>query len=207
MFATSSPDTVFVKTHNAIAFLDDVPTITPEATAGAIYVMRNPLDLVISYAHHFGIGIERAIEAFASDETEAPVQGHLVHQYLGSWSGHVRSWTRAPGLESHVMRYEDMLLKPERTFRRLVKFLGLPLEPPRLKKSIRFSSFNELAAQEKRSGFVEAVPGEARRFFRRGRIGEWRERLSPAQVERLIADHREVMAEHGYLRKDGRPAS
>jgi len=44
MFAWSGNDTVLVKTHNQIAFVDGVPTINPEATAGAIYMIRNPLE-------------------------------------------------------------------------------------------------------------------------------------------------------------------
>lgn len=205
MFVRSRPDTVFVKTHNAIAYLDDIPTITPEATAGAIYVIRNPLDTAISYAHHYGVDFDRAIEVMGSDEMEMPSHAHLVCQYLGSWSSHVRSWTTLPGLHLHVVRYEDMTLKPDKTFRRLVKFLGLPLEPARLKRAIRFSSFKSLASQEKESGFIEAVPIDDRIFFRKGKIGDGRRKLSDAQVQRLIDDHREVMAEHGYLRRDGRP--
>ncbi len=205
MFAESSPDTVFVKTHNAISFLDDIPTITPEYTAGAIYVIRNPLDTAISYAHHYGVDFDRAIEVMGSDELELPTHGHLVCQYLGSWSSHVRSWLEAPGLNRHVVRYEDMVAKPEKAFRDVIKFLGLPVEPARLRRAIRNSSFKALASQERKKGFVEAVPIDNRVFFRKGKVGDWRNHLTPEQAQRLIDDHREVMREHGYLKGDGRP--
>ena len=204
MFATSSSETVFVKTHNAIALLDDVPTINPEATAGAIYIVRNPLDVVVSYANQYDVSHDRAIKSFGSEGTIVPNHGPLVVQYLGNWSDHVRSWLDAPGLKPHLIRYEDMARKPDKAFRGVIKFLGLPLEVPRLKKAIRFSSFDTLAKQEKASGFVEAVPIYNRRFFRKGKVGDWRNHLSEAQAARLIEDHHEVMAEHGYLTKDGR---
>ncbi len=206
MFAWSSPDTVFVKTHNTVAFLDDIPTITPEATAGAIYIIRNPLDLMVSYSHHYGVSFDRAIEVLGSDQFVVPPHGNQVHQYIGSWSSHVRNWTTAPGLAPHVVRYEDMTRKPDRTFRRVIEFLGLPMDAARLKRSIRFSSFKTLSGQEKASGFVESVPVGNRVFFRKGKIGDWRHSLTPEQAQRLVDDHREVMAEHGYLKKDGRPA-
>ncbi len=205
MFAESSPDTVFVKTHNAIAFLDDIPTITPEYTAGAIYVIRNPLDTAVSYAHHYGIDLDRTVEVMGSDELLLPTHGHLVCQYLGSWSSHVKSWLEEPGLNLHVVRYEDMVAKPLKTFRRIVKFLGLPVEPPRLKRAIRNASFKALASQEKKAGFIEAVPIDNRVFFRKGKVGDWRNHLTPEQVRRLIDDHREVMKAHGYLKPDGTP--
>ncbi len=206
MFAGSSPDIVFVKTHNAISVLDDIPTITPEVTAGAVYIIRNPLDVVVSYAHHFDRLMDRAIEALGSEETVITPHSNQVYQYLGAWSSHVRSWTTAPGLRLHVLRYEDMASKPFPTFRRLVDFLGLPLEMPRLKKAIRFSTFKVMADQEARAGFVEARPDKKQPFFRQGTAGKWRRELTGEQVDKLITDHREVMAEHGYLKKDGKPA-
>ena len=205
MFATSSADNVFVKTHNAIAFLGDVPTISPEATAGAIYIIRNPLDVAVSYANHYGVDYDRAVEVFGREDTVLPTHGPLVVQYLGGWSDHVRSWLDAPGLKPHLIRYEDMTRKPDKAFRGVIKFLSLPLEVPRLKNAIRFSSFDTLARQEKDAGFIEAAPVEDRVFFRKGKVGDWRNHLSAAQVDRLIEDHHEVMAEHGYLTEDGRP--
>ncbi len=47
------------------------------------------------------------------------------------------------------MRYEDMLAKPFDTFSVLSGFLGLPVEPERVKKAIRFSAFRELNTKER----------------------------------------------------------
>jgi hypothetical protein len=57
------PDTIFVKTHNALVEDRGTPMITMEYTAGAIYVIRNPLDVVISYADHYGLTLDQAIAA------------------------------------------------------------------------------------------------------------------------------------------------
>ncbi len=205
MFAFSSSDTAFVKTHGALSIHDDIPTITPEFTAGAIYVIRNPLDVAVSYAHHYGKSYDDTVDAMAAeDQVRLPEGGH-VHVYLGSWSSHVRSWTRAPELKRHLIRYEDMTLRAGKTWRALIKFLELPLETPRLKKAIKFSSFKVLANQEREGGFVEAVDVDNRIFFRKGKIGSWRKELTADQVKRLIDDHGEVMAEHGYLNNKGEP--
>ena len=48
-FASSKGQTVFVKTHNLVGQAGGTPLITPSATAGAIYLVRNPLDLAVSY--------------------------------------------------------------------------------------------------------------------------------------------------------------
>ena len=123
-FAHESQNTTIVKTHNAIAYLDDIPTINPEATEGAVYIMRNPLDVALSYAHHYGMTHDEAIERLGSEENALGGTERQVLQFLGSWSQHVRSWIEAPGLKVHVMRYEDMLLEPSDSFSGLVKFPG-----------------------------------------------------------------------------------
>lgn len=195
-------DTFFAKTHNALTAIDGVPTITPDATAGAIYVIRNPLDVVPSYAAHFGLSIDDAIEAMARADNFMPTEGRHLFQLLGSWSGHVRSWTTAPGLSLLVLRYEDMTRSPTRTFGRVVEFLGLRSPRPRIERAIRFSSFRVLSGQESTAGFVEK-PANSGPFFRQGQVGGWRAALTEAQARRVVDCHGAVMREHGYLAPDG----
>lgn len=199
-------DTVMAKTHNALTTLGGVPTITPEATAGAIYVVRNPLDVTSSYASHFGLSVDDTIEAMAADSNFITTTDKFVFQMLRSWSTHVRSWTEAPGLDPLVVRYEDMARKPGKTFGRVVRFLGLNSPQDRVERAIRFSSFRELARQEEARGFVERS-ANAQRFFRQGRAGGWRAALTGEQIERVIAAHRDVMRAHGYLDARDRPVA
>ena len=203
-FAQSRPEEVFVKTHNAICNVDGVPLITPAATAGALYAVRNPLDIAVSFAHHYQIDYDRAVTALCDDDYALPASSGLLAQYLGSWSRHVASWSAAPGLTLLVLRYEDMKQKPAKAFGRLVKFLGLPADQDRLRRAIKFSSFPELAKQEKSTAFVESRPDGKTKFFRSGQVGSWRQALSAAQVERLVEHHRDTMVQLGYLSQDGR---
>ena len=203
MIAAARPDAVFAKTHNAVAQFDGTPTIPPDSTAGAIYVVRNPLDTAISYAHHFGMEPDQAIEAMNSEINQIVTLGRSAFQFLGSWHSHVESWLDAPGLSPHLVRYEDMLRDPLKAFGGVVKYLKLPREPARLKQAIRFSSFKVLSEQEQRDGFRERSKINDR-FFRAGRAGGWRESLSEEQVQRVIAYQGKVMRRLGYLTADGK---
>ena len=60
------PDSVFVKTHNALTVDRFGPLITLDLTAGAIYILRNPLDVAISYSHHLGETIDWTIHVLNS---------------------------------------------------------------------------------------------------------------------------------------------
>ena len=119
------PDSAFVKTHNALTFDRFGPLITMELTAGAIYILRNPLDVAISYSHHLGETIDWTIRLMNSPGAGTPNTPTNVFQQLRSWSEHVRSWTARPHPGLHVIRYEEMLSAPEQTFWRGCELSGL----------------------------------------------------------------------------------
>jgi hypothetical protein len=201
--AASRSDHLFVKTHNAFHDGDGGPLITREATAAAIYVVRNPFDVAISYSHHFQVTLDRAIDALNDPAKTMLAGSRFVEQHLGSWSGHVLGWTGAPWLIRHVLRYEDMKSAPRQAFAGLTRFLGLPADEERLQRAMRFSDFEELRGQERDVRFVESRFDGRSKFFREGRSGQWRELLNPQQIQRLVDAHRPALVQMGYLAHDG----
>jgi hypothetical protein len=195
--AASRRGSLFVKTHNILGDFNGMPLHEMSVTAGAICIVRNPLDIVLSLADHFGLSIDDAISFMNSDSTGTPTDEANVSSVLSSWSKHVRSWT-AEGESTCVLRYEDLLAKPEKGFGGLAKFLGLKRDRGSLKRAIQFSSFGELQKQEKRQGFIERSPN-SRRFFRSGRQNLWRTELSREQIARITEVHRDEMQRLKYL--------
>jgi hypothetical protein len=191
------PDSVFVKTHHFLGEIDGLPLISMDHTAGAIYMVRNPLDVVVSYANHFGVAIDQAIEELANDGTGSKPSVRNARQYYGSWSLNVSSWTENTVPALHVVRYEDMQDQPLEAFAGVARFLDLNPSRDRLERAVANSSFAALKAQEEAHGFVERT--EHTRFFREGRVGAWRAALSEQQVARIVADHREQMERFGYV--------
>jgi aryl sulfotransferase len=193
----------FAKVHDCYRWAsDDQPLFPADLTEAAIYIIRNPLDVVVSFAHHTGRTMQETIDdlcsqafALASASDWLPEQ---LPQHVGSWSHHVRSWLDDSGLPVEVFRYEDLLSDPAASFARLVVASKLPLDAARLAAAIEHSRFDQLRAQEEQSGFRER-PVRAQRFFRSGRTGAWRAVLSPSQIEQVIAAHGETMRRFGYL--------
>ncbi|MBX3445555.1 MAG: sulfotransferase domain-containing protein [Parvibaculaceae bacterium] len=193
------PDPILVKTHNFFGSWKGVPLHTASLTSGAIYIVRNPLDVVLSTQHHFGVpDIEGAIGFIANEGAGTKLTGEQVPEFYRSWSGHVRSWTERPSPKILVVRYEDLVSAPEKEFGRVVRFLGIPADAAKIARAIRFASFDQLKKQESERGFIEK-PDKAERFFREGKSGGWQDRLSPDQVARIVADHREQMARFNYI--------
>ncbi len=192
------PDTVFAKTHNALLEDRGHPTVNLEVTAGAIYVVRNPLDVAISYSHHLGITIDEVIKVMATKGAMTTPSEKHVYEFMSSWSQHVESWTGKPNPRLLVLRYEDMLESPFKSFGAVAKFLGINAPRDRLDKAIKQSSFKVLKNQEKAKGFIER-PAKAESFFRKGEAGQWRHDLTPEQVKQIVSDHREQMDRFGYV--------
>ena len=189
---------IFTKTHQALVADRGSTTINFEVTAGAIYIVRNPLDVAVSYAHHLGRSLDETIAIMACANAEIPVTETQVYEVIGSWSQHVLSWTHKPHQALYVMRYEDMLATPERTFGGLARHLLLTPAPGQLADAIDRSSFTRLRAQEESEGFQER-PSETGRFFREGRAGHWRDTLTKKQVAQIVQDHGPQMARFDYL--------
>ncbi len=196
--AAAAPKTVFVKTHSMAGVHDGVPLLTPQVSAGAIYVVRNPLDVVVSMSHHFAIDLDAAID-YLGDERAATENSDLfVSEFLGSWSQHVQSWAEMEGPRILVLRYEDLLDKPGKGFGKAARLIGLDADRGRAARAIAHASFSSLAGMERRDGFVE-VPTKGKRFFRSGRSNQWREALSREQVMRTVTQHREQMQRFRYV--------
>jgi hypothetical protein len=189
---------VFVKTHNALMADHGYPTINFAVTSGAVTIVRNPLDVAISYAHHLGASVDRAIQIMGRLGYETRGSEKQVYEVMGSWSEHVESWAGRPHRAIHVMRYEDMLADPAKVFGGLARFLLLDPTPAELAAAVQGSSFEALRQQEDRGGFREK-PDSAERFFRVGKSGQWQGELSEQQVKRLLRDHGEIMRRFGYV--------
>jgi len=198
LIARSHDGTVFCKTHSALMTIRGHPAVNMNVSAGAIYVIRNPLDVVISFADFQGVPLDMAIAMMATDNFEIRAGGNQVAVALGSWSQHVASWTAADNKMIHIVRYEDMSQAPLKTFGAIGAYLGLKTPRARLERAIRSSSFKVLRAQEEKHGFSERSLAQER-FFRKGVVDEWREVLSETQARRITDANREQMARFGYV--------
>lgn len=197
------------KIHDAyLRLADGEPMVSREATRGALYILRNPLDVAISASHHWGCSVDDAIERMGRPNFEIAKSKrglqNQVGQRLLSWSQHVLSWVDADDLHCCVVRYEDMLSNSTDSFTRAAHFLKLDADEAEIQRAIQQSSFEKLSAQEQANGFRERS-AKAERFFRSGKAGSWRDVLTTEQVQTIICDHGDVMKRFGYLDAHGVP--
>ncbi len=191
------------KIHDAYILLTNgEPLIPKTATRGALVIIRNPLDVAISFAHHSSCSIDRSIANMGNPEF-AFCKGHKslanqLRQQLLSWSEHVLSWADATELNRLVVRYEDMRIKPLETFSKMATFLELTNDKASISYALEQCKIEKLQIQESEKGFREKS-AKAKNFFRKGMVGDWQQTLTEKQVATLVNDHKEVMQRFGYL--------
>ena len=68
LLAAELPRPTFFKVHDACIHTAGGPLFPRAATAGAVYLVRNPLDVAVSYAHHLQWSIDRTVEEMNRSE-------------------------------------------------------------------------------------------------------------------------------------------
>jgi aryl sulfotransferase len=181
------------------------PTLfPPEATAGIVYIVRDPRDVALSYAEHRGSSLDETIEIMSPFGRKPSIgldYKAQTPQVLSSWSDHTASWLDQKSSPILLLRYEDMCRKPIEQFGRLAAFLGLNVDSATLRRAVEVTHFDVLYKLEETNGFPER-PRHMERFFRRGTSGNWARDLGKSQQNRILTDHEGTMARFGYLRND-----
>ena len=191
---------LFARVHDARHRNRAGERLFPEdATAGAVYVLRNPLDVAVSWSFYSGCGFARSVAMLNNSSARLRGPGSFqLRQRLLDWSGHVRSWTAAP-FPVLTVYYERLLADTVSQLRKIAAFLRLKEaeDDSRLRRAAAFSDFARLRGGEEREGFHEREVGQ-QPFFRSGKAGAWRSHLTAEQVHQIMRRHGGTMAAHGY---------
>ncbi|MBP2636430.1 MAG: sulfotransferase [Firmicutes bacterium] len=207
--AAQAPKPLHIKIHDAYTLLPGgQPLIPAGGSRGAVYIIRNPLDIAVSLAFHLGCNLDTAIAHMGDSEYCFSGSSRHLHsklrQKLLSWSEHVESWTKGPKFPVKIIRYEDMHASPVETFTAVAAFMELAAKPAEIEQAVAAAAFKNLQQQEKQAGFQEK-PANMAAFFREGKVGSWCSALTQEQVLRLVSEHRRVMRQFGYLSEQGEP--
>lgn len=169
-----SERTFLVKTHDL-----------PQDNLPAIYLVRDGRDALVSYTHY--------VLTFEQDENKKDTHAtfhHTLHDLInynnafGGWGPNVLAWAQREA-PTAIVKFEDLVnsSKPFTILQNALEKLGyanyLPIvteEPP---------SFQELHNQ---------MP----KFFRKGKIGSWREEMSTDLQALFWEKYGEVMKLMGY---------
>jgi Sulfotransferase domain len=141
-----------------------------------IYITRNPKDVCESYFNQLKPWFrpdwnwDKHLEAF--------INGNV---FYGSWLKHVVGW-HSRGVDQGVLHigYEDMKKDPARVLKRIVDFVGRPVEPGAIARVLDETSFRTMQENPEMRALYQ--PNMQRR---EGVAGGWKKRFTVAQSEAI----------------------
>jgi hypothetical protein len=185
-------DRLILKTHNINAQISDMPTIPAGFSGPSVYLIRDPRDVVVSYAAHQGNSIDDMIEymqnyqfGMKSVSEEAAMGG-----FVSSWDKNVTGWASYPDIE--IIKYEDMKNDPAVQFERIVKQFGYEYSAKKVDTALEVCAIEKLKAQENAEGFKEATKNT--KFFGRDHT-----ELTDEQRVKIEEAFGPTMEKYGYL--------
>ena len=159
----------FFKTHNAMCVIDGNHFTDAFNTAAAIYIVRDPRNVITSLANHYEISITEAFKFFTNKRKIIfPKDGHIasdvekgnVH-FVGDWLEHYKSWTNIKFAPVLVIKYEDLIHDTSNTFALILKFLKniMPVkyDKEKIQVAVKTTNFDVLQKKEEKYGFYEEV--------------------------------------------------
>ena len=200
----------FLKTHHINCKIGEHPFTNNNNTLGAIYVVRDPRNLINSFVNHYQIDKKAAknfitSKASATGGTAGSKQNN-VFTILGSWDDHYKSWKKINN-NLLIIKYENLILNPyeeiHRIIRFLEKFINFNYDDNKIKNIIESTSFQKMKKMELEKGFDEAISNEETsnkiNFFNLGSEHKWQKYLNDDEVNYITNKLSTEMKELGYI--------
>ena len=204
----------FFKTHNTFGKVNNYDFTNKNNSAGCIYIVRDPRNVITSLENHYEMHHEEALKwitnlnKYIYDVHKIKEDGYSNFQFISSWSMNFRSWNTQKKIPIKIIKYEDLLKETFVMFKDIVEFVNKTLnikekiDIDKLKNSVNSTNFNKLKNDEKNNGFIEAVLSKKNEekipFFNLGPDNDWRKILDKDKQEKLTNIFKDDLIELGY---------
>ena len=206
----------FVKTHNALVEFQGNKFTTNNETIGAIYIVRDPRNLITSLTHHYSLTYDQAYTKLIDENCtlleKSRENDHSNFTFLSSWSKHYKSWKNCEDFKVLFLKYEDIENNKYETFKKIILFINNiskknnKIDEKKLLNSINSTNFSNLRNKEEIEGFEESIfskeTGGKKRFFNLGFNNRWQKLLPKNILDKLNNNLKNELNELGYNNKD-----
>ena len=181
----------FFKTHNFLGKINNTQFTNEENTLGAIYILRDPRNVITSVKNHFEMTYEESLEfmlnerKFTYDYFKKNDYGDF--QFLSSWEKNYQTWINNKMFPTLVIKYENLISQTFVELKKIVNFIDNLTKQKKdfdEKKAINVlssTSFSNLKNFENTIGFSESLVSKINKrkipFFHLGPKNDWKQIL------------------------------
>lgn len=191
---------LFVKTHAPHMITNGIELLPECLTKAVIYIVRDPRDVLPSYAKHMGVDLDSGLESMQDKYRCLKATKGRVGEIVSDWDGHVNSYLNADTHNVKYFLYEDMLKDPVGQFAKMLEHAGIEPDMERVEKAVELCNLENLKKKEKKEGFKESSPHAKDHFFGKGGSAN-RHKLSPKNLHTIEKKFGRIMKRLGYLKQ------
>jgi len=203
----------FYKTHNTLCQIDKNSFTDHKNTLGAIYIVRDPRNVITSVKNHFNHNSYEEAKNFIFDEKRVVLlskptnrKDYSLPQIIGSWQTHYKTW-KIMNKNFLLIKYENLINTPNSEFKKIANYLERLFKTKftneQIRRAINLSSFDRLQKMEEKNGFIESVEnkqtGEKNKFFFLGPKNDWKKILDKEIADEISSRFEPEMKELRYL--------
>ena len=207
----------FLKTHSYLFNINNNAFTNLDNSLGAIYIVRDPRNVVTSWANFLGISNDEAADKLINAHAlggekfnQDKKLERIVITYTGSWGSNYVSWKSFNTQGKYLLiKYENLIEHSDYIFRDVLKFIykingtKFKIDQNKFKNVIETTNFENMKKLEKKKGFVEArinhKTGKKSSFFNLGPKNDWKTNLEDNIRVKIEKAFQKEMIELGYL--------
>ncbi len=202
----------FLKTHNALCKINENKFTNQKNTLAAIYIVRDPRNIITSISNHYQISIDDALQ-FMKDKRRGIIEKEknrfVGFQPLFSWDLHLKSWVENTLYPTTIIKYEDLILNTNLAFRKIIEFINKVtqsnqmINEKKILQCVENCKFSNLKKIENENGFDEAMTqkqtGKKITFFNLGKDNDYRKILNKNILSEINKHFKKELIKYGYL--------
>ena len=207
----------FCKTHSCLFNYQKKHSFTNlDNSLGAIYVVRDPRNVVTSYAKFSKNSPENVAnimidQTYVSGDLNASKnRGERTTILSGTWASNFQTWKSFNYQNRYLLiKYEDLTTNTESVFTKILEFIfnlnktKFNIDKKKFKNVIKTTSFEYMQRLEKKDGFqeskIDSETNERIPFFNLGPKNDWNKLLEAKIIKKIEIAFNEEMKELGYL--------
>ncbi len=205
----------FLKTHSYLFNIDGHAFTDLNNSLGSIYIVRDPRNVVTSYANHTNIGVNEAADDLINltqmgGDLGKTKGSERTKVFTGNWGDNFNSWKSFKFQDRYLLiKYEDLISEKEKTFIKVLKFIhklkkaDFKIDIKKLKNVILTTDFSKMKKLEQEEGFFESKidkkTGKKIPFFNLGEKNDWNKILNKEIKKKIEIAFQKEMKELGYI--------